>query len=336
MNMQEILDRFPGISCAWLDAMGRVRTECFGDADREERIPVDENTIFPACSISKFVTAICVMKLHDQKVVDIDESVNTYLRRWKLRTPDGTESDATIRSLLCHTAGIADGEDGFYGLRRNDPPVTLLDILDGRTTYNNRPARAEKPQGTAFEYSDAGYCILQLLVEEVAGQAFEDVARTLIFDPLGVEHTFFASPRNVEAFAQTGSMAAGYDGDGLPLSGKSPIVPDLAASALWSTPKELLAVARAFLSAMKGRSTFLSENSAREMAAPVEKFPWTGLGLFMAGENVLMSQGWGENGQCMLKMNTRTGAVSAVMTNRNPEVDQTASGVEWLVNRNMV
>ena len=72
------------------------------------------------------------------------------------------------------------------------------------------------------------------------------------------------------------------------------------------------------------------------MAAPVEKFPWTGLGLFMAGENVLMSQGWGENGQCMLKMNIRTGAVSAVMTNRNPEVDQTASGVEWLVNRNMV
>lgn len=333
--MQEILDRFPGISCAWLDAMGRVRTECFGDADREERIPVDERTIFPACSISKFITAICVMKLHEQKTVGIDAPVNTYLRRWKLRLPDGMESDATIRSLLCHTAGIADGEDGFYGLRQGDPEITLLDILEGRTSYNNRPARTEQPQGTAFEYSDAGYCILQLLVEEVTGKDFEEAAKEYVFQPLGVESTFFASPGNVERYEETGSMVVGYDGEGLPLSGKYPYQPDLAASALWSTPKELLAIALEFLSALKGESGFLSKASAQEMATPVEKFPWTGLGLFIAGRDMLMSQGWGENGQCMLKMNTRTGSVSVVMTNRNPEVDQASSGVEWLVNKNL-
>ena len=72
------------------------------------------------------------------------------------------------------------------------------------------------------------------------------------------------------------------------------------------------------------------------MAKPVERFPWTGLGLFMGGKkDVLMTQGWGEHGQCMMKMNTCTGKISVVMTNQNPEVDQAASGVEWLVDQKM-
>ena len=140
---QRILERFPGISCAWMNAAGEVSTEYYGTADRERNLAVNDNTIFPACSISKFVTALCVMKLHEQKTIDIDRPVNDFLRQWKLLTPEGKESDATIRALLCHTAGIMDGEDGFYGLRRGDPEISLMDILEGTTAYNNRPARAE-------------------------------------------------------------------------------------------------------------------------------------------------------------------------------------------------
>ena len=333
--MEQIIARFPGVSCAWVDAAGCATTECWGVADKERNLPVDEDTIFPACSISKFVTALCVMKLHDRQTIDIDVPVNSYLRQWKLRTPDGSESDATIRALLCHTAGVMDGEDAFYGLRRSDPEITLLDILEGRTAYNNRPVRAKKAPGTAFEYSDAGYCILQLLVQEVTGEAFDVAARMLVFDALELKNTFFASRKNVEYYEAAATMATGYDGEGLPLPGKYPCQPDLAASALWSTPKELLAIAKAFIEAYHGRSAFLQEAAAREMAKRVEKFPWTGLGVFPQGEDVVMSQGWGENGQCMLKMNVRTGAAAVVMTNRNPEVDQSESKVEWLVDCKM-
>ena len=329
--MEQIIARFPGVSCAWVDAAGRVTTECWGVADRERNLPVDEDTIFPACSISKFVTAICVMKLQEQRAIDIDVPVNAYLRRWKLRTPEGSESDAAIRALMCHTAGVMDGDDAFYSLRRSDPDIGLLDILEGQTAYNNRPARAEKAPGTAFEYSDAGYCVLQLLVQEVTGEAFDDAARRLVFDALELKNTFFASRKNVEYYEANATMATGYDGEGLPLPGKYPYQPDLAASALWSTPKELLAIAKAFIEAYHGRSAFLQEASARAIAKREEKFPWTGLGVFPQDEDVIMSQGWGENGQCMLKMNVRTGAACVVMTNRNPEVDQAESGVEWLV-----
>lgn len=331
--VRHIRERFPGISCACRDAAGTITTECFGLADRDNGRPVDAKTLFPACSISKFVTALCVMKLHELGMLEIGAPVNDGLRQWILLTTEGRESDATIRSLLCHTAGVVDGDEGFYSLRMGDPAVSLMDILEGRTACNSRPVRAEKPQGTAFAYSDAGYCVLQLLVEEVTGKAFEDAAKELILDRLCLKHTFFASPRNLSAMERGGGMATGYNEDGQPLPGK--LVPDLAASGLWSTPSDLLTIAGAFVSSLNGESDFLRKSLAREMAKPVEKFPWTGLGVFTGGKNILITQGWGENGQCMMKMNIHTGEIAAVMTNRDPGVDQAQSGVERLVNERM-
>ena len=332
----QLLDRFPGISCAHMDAAGHKTTEYYGLADQETRTPVDEHTIFPASSMSKFVTAICLMKLHEERFIDIDAPVNTWLKTWKLLTPDGQESNATVRALMGHTAGITDGEDGFYGLRRGDPEISLTDILEGRTAYNNRPVRAEKPQGAACEYSDAGYCVLQLLVQDVTGMAFEDAAQAIVFDRLRLNDTFYATPKNLAHFETAKAMATGYDGDGMPIPGRFLPCPDLAGAGLWSTPKEMLTIAQEFVAALGGRSDFLQEASARAMATPAEQFPWAGLGLFINSDDTLMTQGWGENGQSMMKMNCRTGAISVVMTNRNPEMDQSESGIEWLVNRHLI
>ena len=334
-QMDQVRRRFPGISCAYRDAAGNETVEYYGAADLENSILVDSNTIFPACSISKFITAICVMEMRDQKLVDINLPVNKYLHKWKLLRTDNTESDATIRSLLCHTAGIVEGEDSFYGLRRNDPEIRLMDILEGRTTYNNRPARTEKPQGMAFEYSDAGYCVLQQLLEEIAHQPFEEIARELVFDRLKLKHTFFASPGNIAYYESHATMATGYDENWASVPGRFPQVPDLAASGLWSTPKELLLIAKEFIAAWDDRSSFLCRESAREMGKPVERFPWTGLGVFTGETDTLVSKGWGENGQCLLQMNCRTGEIAVVMTNRNPGVDQKESGIEWLAGRHL-
>ena len=125
-------------------------------------------------------------------------------------------------------------------------------------------------------------------------------------------------------------MAAGYDGEGVLIPGKYPQMNDKIASGLWSTPYELLLIAKEFNMALNGRSLFLRRESAREMIKPTEDFSWVGLGLFLRGNDTMVSQGWGENGQSMLKMNFVTGEISVVMTNRNPEVDQSESGVEQL------
>ncbi len=164
-------------------------------------------------------------------------------------------------------------------------------------------------------------------------KGLDAVARETVFAPLGLNSTFSASPENVKLKRFESRMAAGYDEKGLPIPGKFPPTPDLAASGLWSTPRKLLAVGKEFVAAFSGRSAFLRQASAREMAKPVDGFPWTGLGLLIGGKDTLISQGWGENGQCMMKMNCRTGEISVVMTNRNPGADQAESGVQWLADR---
>ncbi|MBO7096846.1 MAG: beta-lactamase family protein, partial [Lachnospiraceae bacterium] len=82
MNLTEIKNRFVGISCAHVDGSGNVDTKCYGLSDMEDNKAVDENTIFPACSISKFVTAFCIMRLNEQGLIDIDKPVNDYLKDW--------------------------------------------------------------------------------------------------------------------------------------------------------------------------------------------------------------------------------------------------------------
>ena len=170
-----IVEDFPGLYLCFGTSKDNETKKFYGFYDKENNLSVDVDIMFPACSISKFVTAICVMKMHELKQIDIDDNVNKYLSRWKLLTMDGKESDANIRSILSHTAGIIDDENGFSGLRMGDPEVSLLDILEGKTKYNNRPARAEKPQGTSFEYSDTGYCVLQQMIQDVTGKTFNDV-----------------------------------------------------------------------------------------------------------------------------------------------------------------
>ena len=324
-----IVKQFPGVALALGNADESSLKQYFGVSDVESSLPVNRETIFPACSISKFVTAICVMKMQELKMLDIDERVNEYLHRWKLLTAEGVESDATVRAILSHTAGIIDGEDSFCGLRIGDPDVSLLDILEGRTKYNNRPVRAVKKPGEDFEYSDAGYCVLQQMMQDITGKEFSILLNDLVFKELGLKNSFFASPTERENHKL--KMATGYDDAGLPIPGKFPITPDLAASGFWSTPEDLMTLAAEFLHALNGKSTFLRADIAKEIIKPVENFPWTGLGVFLNGKDILISKGWGENGQCMMKLYLQSGEISVVMTNKNPGTDQAESGIEWLV-----
>ena len=80
-------------------------------------------------------------------------------------------------------------------------------------------------------------------------------------------------------------------------------------------------IAKEFIRAVDGRSPFLCRESAQEMIRPAENFSWVGLGLCLRSNDTLVSQGWGENGQSMIKMNYVTGEISVVMTNRDPGTD---------------
>jgi CubicO group peptidase (beta-lactamase class C family) len=137
-------------------------------------------------SVSKAVAALTALRLAAVAAIDLDADVNERLESWQL--PDG--EGVTLRRLLGHTAGI--GVPFFPGYAEGEPLPTLLPVLDGEPPANTAPVRVETPPGSGFAYSGGAYALVQLLVEDVTGAQFADVAAEIVLDPLGMrDSTFF-------------------------------------------------------------------------------------------------------------------------------------------------
>lgn len=173
--------------------------------------PVDRDTSFQVASLSKWISAVGVMALVEDGIVDLDAPVSTYLRSWHLPESEYDNDRVTVRRLLSHTAGLTDGL-GYGGFAPGQDIQPLAESLtqaadaspgaDGRVRVGLEPGRQ-------FEYSGGGYSLLQLLVEDVTGEAFETYMQRTIFRPLGMENSTYR-----DAFSDNGNRATLYDVDG--------------------------------------------------------------------------------------------------------------------------
>ncbi|MEO5722378.1 MAG: serine hydrolase domain-containing protein [Chthoniobacterales bacterium] len=158
--------------------------------------PVDTNTVFQVASLSKWITAWGVMALVDQGKLDLDAPVGRYLKRWKLPASQFENDGVTARRLLSHTAGLADGL-GYAGFPPGMPVQTLEESLtkpaDASPGASGLIQVAEEP-GRKWKYSGGGYAILQLLVEDISGEPFEDFMQRTVLQPLGMSHSSFVAP----------------------------------------------------------------------------------------------------------------------------------------------
>jgi CubicO group peptidase (beta-lactamase class C family) len=108
--MDGILNRHPTIGLA----VGIVRQGSLdffdrqGFADIASNTPIDADTVFRIGSITKPFTAIAVMQLHEQGLIDLDAPANDYLRAYELIPARAGSQPATVRHLLTHTGGIAE------------------------------------------------------------------------------------------------------------------------------------------------------------------------------------------------------------------------------------
>lgn len=179
----------PGLA-AVLVADGEAVLEVgLGTAD-EAGTPVTPQTPFLIASLSKSVTAVAVLQLVDEGLVDLDEPVTTYLPEL---APGGDE--VTVTDLMHHRAGVPRRTDGeaFVGRR-----ASSLELNVARVADDLHPA--------GFEYSNSSYDVLALLVERVAGTSFEAYLREHVFGPLGM-HGSTTDP----AVAEVAGLATGHD-----------------------------------------------------------------------------------------------------------------------------
>ncbi|MFB4285877.1 serine hydrolase, partial [Nonomuraea sp. MTCD27] len=260
----------PGVSIAFFDDGELKETRCHGMAGPDR--PVAQDTVFPGGSASKHVTALAVLRLAQDGLLDLDADVNTYLTTWRL-----TGGPVTVRQLLGHTAGLTYAE--YPGYPPGSPVPTLGDILDGRPPSATGPIRVEHPPGTRYRYSGHHYTVLQQALTDLAREPFPDLMRRLVLRPLGMADTHF-TPAAYPAHR----IAIGHHADGTPGDDHLRVSPEAAAAGIWTTATDLARAELEIQRALTGRPTaFLSRWSAEQLVTPG---PGTrhGLGTFVYGE----------------------------------------------------
>jgi CubicO group peptidase (beta-lactamase class C family) len=191
-KVEEILNRHPAVGLA-VGLISDGRLEFFygpGFADIESKTPITEDTVFRIGSITKTVTAIAVMQLSEQYLVDLDAPANEYLRAYKLTPADNTHRPATLRHLLTYTAGLPQ----CAYLSRAFKPILGEMVKFGRPVptlaqYYRGALHLVAEPGTRHIYSNHGFATLGQIVEDVTGEPLQGYFREHIFEPLGMDDT---------------------------------------------------------------------------------------------------------------------------------------------------
>ena len=172
-HVNGIMERqhIPGMAVVILRNNQVQEIKGYGVADLETQQPVTPDTKFAIGSITKPFTAMAIMMLVEEGKVDLDQPISRYLTE----LPEEWEA-LTLRQLLSHTSGIS--ENGFW--RKREQPNDFL---------KNTQATLDFPTGESWMYSNSGFYVAGLILEQVTGQTYENFMQDRIYTPLGMTQT---------------------------------------------------------------------------------------------------------------------------------------------------
>ena len=192
-----------GATVAIVDAQtGFTWTQGFGYANAQEQTLVTEDTVFPLASISKTFTAVAVMQLVEEGLLDLDRPIVYYLPDFSI-APSPTGGDyrnITARMLLSHTSGILTNMMG-YGIATTESYAGWINnLLENLANY-----AMLAPENTVFTYANNGFDLLGVLVAALSGDDnfYDDfIAYTQenIFERLGMSHSSFAITETIAPY----------------------------------------------------------------------------------------------------------------------------------------
>ena len=207
----------------------------YGFADISEKRPVTEATLFQAASISKSLNSMGVLKLVQEKKLNLDNDINNYLLSWKFPYDEKSNNrPITLKNLLSHTGGLT--IHGFPGYTRGDTLPTLLQILDGQKPANTEAVRSSTEPGKNVIYSGGGTTITQQILLDITRQSYDVFMKKNVLNPLGMSASSFTQPPEK---MNERLLATGYKADGTEVPGKYHIYPEQAAAGLWTNPTDL-------------------------------------------------------------------------------------------------
>ena len=239
-----------GLSVAVFENYKIIWTNQWGikASDSEEKI--DPNTAFSTASISKPITAIVCAILEEKGLINLDDPIENYLKRWKLPKSNFTKDiNVTWKQLLSHTAGTSQG--GFEDYYEGDSIPTIAESLQGKLLpRSKKPIEFLFKPGTNWEYSGGGYVIIQCALEDHFKKPFSAIIKENLLDPLQLQNSTMIQP-NESGFLI--NIAKVHNSKGEIIKTGIPITPQVAPSGLWSTPTDLALIAIEMQKALRGK-----------------------------------------------------------------------------------
>ena len=187
--------------------------KAFGSADNVAGRVMKNDDIFRIASMSKAVTSTAVMMLWEEGLFQLDDPISKFIPEFKnpvvldslmksdtTYTTKPTGKEITIRHLLTHTSGIGygviDGDPRFKAIYKKAGIVDLF-TTERVSIGDNIRKLAKLPlhhvPGDKFVYSE-GLDILGYFIEVVSGMPFDEYLKKHIFEPLGMNDTYFYLP----------------------------------------------------------------------------------------------------------------------------------------------
>lgn len=157
------------------DGITSTRTEGYADPATKRAITIDDPVRI--ASISKLVLAIGLMRLVEQRQLDLDADVSDALG-WQLRNPAFPDTPITLRMLLSHTSSLTDGA-GYWQVPLDGEFKNLMD--------DPKAWDAQHAPGTYWRYANVGFPLIGAAMERATGERFDLLMQRLVLKPLGLQ-----------------------------------------------------------------------------------------------------------------------------------------------------
>ena len=163
-----------------------------GVADIDTQAPMQTYHQMPTGSSGKKATALLVAMLHEEGMLNMDNQISTWLPSAILSRIENSDT-MTLRQLLNHTAGVWDylddgSSDEWFEAIINDPLSLKTDSFALQFAFD-QPAYFTP--GEAFNYSNTGYLLAGLILDEVLGEHHHNAMRERLFIGLGMNNTYY-------------------------------------------------------------------------------------------------------------------------------------------------
>ena len=178
---EENKESTPSISISVFGETEDLCSVVYGNANVEDAVAADEDTIYEWGSVSKLLVWVSVMQLYEQGKLDVSEDITKYLPEDFLKY-QSSENPITMNNLINHDAG-------FLSPYKDVETSNLDELMPlDEALKKTEPAQVYEP-GEVVAYSNWGTALAAYVVEQISGMDYAEYVKINILDRLGMEHT---------------------------------------------------------------------------------------------------------------------------------------------------